>query len=415
MLAPAPSITEQFQQVRKQTLALTRNLSAEDMTAQSMPDASPVKWHLAHTTWFFETFILREYLPNYRLFDDAFPHLFNSYYVSAGSRYLRASRGLLTRPSLEQVLAYRHYVDEHMLGLLEHEDANHAGLTTIGLHHEMQHQELLLTDVLHLLAHNPIFPAVFESRKESYSPVELAFKNIEGSMIKVGAREEGFSYDCERPCHLTYLSPHQLANRLVTNQEWLEFMTEGGYDEPLLWLSDGWACKEKNNWQSPLYWEHRDDQWFQYGLDGLQVLDMKAPVSHVSYYEADAFARWAGKRLPREAELEYSAQLLDIQGNFVESEIFRPQAAKEEFGELDVFQLYGDVWEWTQSAYLPYPKFKAEQGALGEYNGKFMANQFVLKGGSCATPRLQMRPSYRNFFYPHHRWQFSGLRLADDI
>ena len=412
MVSAVLSISEQFRRVRSQTEYLTRNLSAEDMLAQSMADASPAKWHLAHTTWFFETFILSEYLPNYKAFNKSFAHLFNSYYVSAGSRYLRSNRGLLTRPTLNEVLTYRHHVDEHMLTLLDAENESVNEIVVVGLHHEMQHQELLLTDILHLFSHNPDFPAIFDVKAPVSQTLALNYIGADGSMSRVGAGSNQFSYDCERPSHQTYINPHKLANRLVTNEEWVQFIQDKAYEQPLLWLSDGWACREQNDWFAPLYWKQIDGEWFQYGLDGLHALDPNAPVCHVSFYEADAFARWAGKRLPREFELELSAQANEIEGNFVESECYRPTTCGAQDKKIN--QLYGDVWEWTQSAYLPYPNFKAEQGALGEYNGKFMANQFVLKGGSCATPTLQMRPSYRNFFYPHHRWQFSGLRLAED-
>lgn len=406
-------IAQQYARIRQQTLRLCRNLDPEDMVPQSMPDASPTKWHLAHTTWFFETFILQAHIPNYTPFDTRFQHLFNSYYVSAGSRYERPMRGLLTRPRLDAIMQYRERIDEHMLRLLDGQDPAVSSLATVGLHHEMQHQELILTDILHLLAQNPLKPKIFERKVPKSESLACQMLRQSEVIVEVGAEPEGFSYDCERPKHKTYLSAHALANRLVTNGEWMQFMADGGYDEPLLWLSDGWNCKEQKGWQAPLYWQKLDEQWHQFGLDGLHEVDLHAPVCHVSYYEADAFARWAGKRLPKEHELEVAACNTEEQGNFIEDEYFRP--VTQLHGEDKLKQLYGDVWEWTQSAYLPYPKFKAEQGALGEYNGKFMVNQFVLKGGSCATAKHQIRASYRNFFYPHHRWQFSGLRLAEDI
>lgn len=425
LLVLSPSLIQQYQNVRDQTTRLCKNLSAEDMVVQSMPDASPAKWHLAHTTWFFETFILCAHVPNYRVFNESFPFLFNSYYESAGERYLRPQRGFLTRPSLDEVIAYRQAVDDAMISLLRDKQELVNELTTVGLHHEMQHQELLLTDILHLFAHNPSHPAMFEPKALKVPSDETPLKMIpiEGSMVQVGAGSTSFSYDCERPLHEAYISPCALANRLVTNRDWLAFIDDGGYKSPLLWLSDGWATRNKQGWNTPAYWYEDEGQWCQFGLDGLRPLDLNAPVCHVSFYEADAFARWAGKRLPREHELERAASMQSIRGNFSESEYWRPRAAEVVVAaddpsimesSLGITQLYGDVWEWTQSPYAAYPGFKAEQGALGEYNGKFMINQLVLKGGSCATPLAQMRASYRNFFYPHHRWQFTGLRLAED-
>lgn len=406
-------LTSQYQNVRSQTIALTEGLSPEDMAPQSMPDASPVKWHLAHTSWFFETFILARHQPGYQLFNDAFPHLFNSYYESAGSRYTRPQRGLLTRPSVGEVTAYRAHVDEHMAALLKsgHESII-ADLVTIGLHHEMQHQELILTDLLHLLSFNPLFPAVqnplAETNLESAEP-DLEMRGFDGGLVEIGNDATGFCYDNEQPRHHYYLQPFQLANRPVTNSEWLEFMEDDGYQNPLLWLSDGWSCRQANGWEAPLYWQRKDGAWFQFGLDGLREIVPHAPVCHISYYEADAFARWAGKRLPTEQEWEAVASEKTIEGNFAEQHIWRPLPSPQ---KNPIEQLYGDVWEWTGSPYSPYPGFVPAQGALGEYNGKFMANQFVLRGGSCATPRAQIRASYRNFFYPHQRWQFSGVRLA---
>ena len=406
-----------YLRVREQTLRLIENLTVEDMVAQSMPDASPIKWHLAHTTWFFETFILQHYLKNFECFNPTYCHLFNSYYVSAGTRHERPNRGLLTRPPLEEVLEYRHRVDEHMAILLSDNNPEITYLATVGLHHEMQHQELMQTDLLHLLSHNPMFPQVIKS-KAVHQPatVKLAMCSVDGGLVNIGAPKNtaltDFSYDCEKPLHKVYVSSFSIANRPINNGEWLEFIDDGGYQNPMLWLSDGWACREKNQWQAPLYWHNRDNLWFQYGLDGLQPLELNRPVCHVSYYEADAFARWSGKRLPTEQEWEIVAREYPIRGNFLEQEHWRPQALHTE--PKGCAQLFGDVWEWTQSSYSPYPGFEPELGALGEYNGKFMSNQFVLRGGSCVTPQMQMRSTYRNFFYPHHRWQFSGLRLAGD-
>lgn len=418
-------IIENYLSVRKQSERLIQTLSPEDMIAQSMPDASPIKWHLAHTTWFFETFILSQYVKNYRLFDQYFPHLFNSYYESAGTRHARIHRGLLTRPSFEQVMLYRKYVDDGICALLQAGQEVLNELIILGLHHEMQHQELMLTDVLHLMSHNPMSPAVFPraSISNASSSIEHGLVSFDGGLVNIGAREQKdeFSYDCERPQHRTFLSPYALGNRLITNAEWIAFMEEGAYKDPMLWLSDAWMYVKKHEWNAPLYWREIEGQWHQFGLMGLQPLDLNAPVSHVSYYEADAFARWAGNRLPKEHELEYAAfQQKRIQGNFVEDKSWQAravntQSACENQSSEKIHQLYGDVWEWTQSAYSAYPGFKPENGALGEYNGKFMINQLVLKGGSFATPIQQMRSSYRNFFYPFHRWQFTGVRLAEDI
>ena len=413
MVAIRDTLLDDYQRVRSQSLSLCKNLSVEDMTAQSMPDASPIKWHLAHTSWFFETFILAPYA-GLKAFDPVFQQLFNSYYVSLGQPYARPQRGLITRPSVQQVIDYRAYVDEHMNTLLGDQEAPQE-LVTVGLHHEMQHQELMLTDILHLFSHNPQHPAAIANENTAEAPAGeysmSTWLRYDAQQASVGAgRDDTFSYDCEQPRHQTFLNEFSLASRLVSNAEWLEFIQDGGYQEPLLWLSDAWAHAKQQQWETPAYWVKKNDAWFQFGLDGLKKINPFAPVCHISYYEAQAYATWAGKRLPREHELESVTQAQTIHGNFVESKNWRPQPATGE----GVRQLYGDVWEWTESPFTPYPGFRAEQGALGEYNGKFMCNQFVLKGGSCATAKQQMRASYRNFFYPHQRWQFSGLRLAAD-
>ena len=413
--------------VRKHTLLLIDGLTAEDMVAQSMPDASPTKWHLAHTTWFFETFILQQYSNNFSWFKKEYCHLFNSYYESVGSRHARPQRGLLTRPSLEEVMLYRHSIDRAMEALLLQGDLPEEAqqeityLTTVGLHHEMQHQELMMTDVLHLLWHNPLFPQVKSSlggraaqlqSAEIQSESKLNMIARDAGLYTVGAQPgkqpETFSYDCEGPQHQVYLQSFAVADRLVSNGEWKAFMLDKGYQNSLLWLSDGWTKKQKEGWSQPLYWLEQDGNWFQYGLDGLQLVNDAAPVCHISFYEAEAYARWAGKRLPKEHEWEVVARDYDITGNFLESGQWRPSVASNQP------QFHGNVWEWTQSPYSPYPGFQPEMGALGEYNGKFMSNQYVLRGGSCVTPAMQMRYTYRNFFYPHHRWQYTGLRLAED-
>ncbi|HAW94382.1 MULTISPECIES: ergothioneine biosynthesis protein EgtB [unclassified Arsukibacterium] len=413
---PDQSAISQFQRVRGQTLALTEGLTAEDMVVQSMADASPMKWHLAHTSWFYEHFILQRYADDYQLFNSDYQYLFNSYYDAVGPRHARPERGLLTRPPLSDILAYRQHIDQQMANVLNQQQPEVTELLTLGLHHEMQHQELMLTDILHLLSANPLAPAL-QHQAVAVSDEQVTAEKMlshEGGLVQIGASEQGFSYDCEKPRHQFYLQPFKLANRPVTNSEWLQFINDGGYQNPLLWLSDGWHCCQQHQWQAPLYWRQQDGGWFSFSLNGLQTVNPDAPVCHISYYEADAYARWAGKRLPREQEWEVFAakQPQNLQkANFLEHHIWQPTACTPQTG-FD--KLFGDVWEWTQSPYTGYPGFTAAQGELAEYNGKFMANQFVLRGGSCASPRQQLRSSYRNFFHPHQRWQFSGVRLAED-
>jgi ergothioneine biosynthesis protein EgtB len=408
---------QRFAQVRSLSVDLAANLSDGDATAQSMPDASPAKWHLAHTTWFFESFVLSEFVPDYRPFNARFPVLFNSYYEAKGTRITRVARGTITRPSLEEIREYRVYVDAAVSGALDRLPPSERNLVELGCHHEQQHQELLLTDLLHLFAQNPLEPALWPPVDRPADTAPMSLRWVEGARgaVQMGHDASGFSFDCERPRHTAWLAPHALADRLVTNAEWLEFMEDGGYRRPELWLSDGWAWVRDNAIEAPLYWRRRDScQWDQFGLDGLRPVEMSAPVCHVSYYEAEAFARWAGARLPTEAEWESAANELDpTEGVLLDApSAVRPRPAE---GRERIRQLFGDAWEWTGSAFLPYPGFRAAPGAIGEYNGKFMSSQFVLKGGSCATPRGHMRASYRNFFYPHQRWQFTGVRLAKDL
>lgn len=411
-------LADLFQQIRSTTLSLTAPLGAEDMAVQSMPDASPAKWHLAHTTWFFEEFLLQTHAPGFQWYRSEFRYLFNSYYETVGERHARPRRGLLTRPSADDVVGYRRAVDEAVMELLTrpHSDQGPiADIITLGLHHEMQHQELLLTDILHAFSCNPLLPAAMcettESATGNGSEPELAFRAFDGGIVCIGAEEKGFSYDCERPRHQVLVNSFELANRPITNREWLQFMQDGGYHTPTLWLSDGWNRCRREDWEAPLYWRNSDDGWLQFGLAGLRPLNLSAPVCHISYFEADAFARWAGNRLATEQEWEQVAAQTEQRGNFLSPGRWRPQPAT---GAQGIQQLYGDVWEWTQSPFTAYPGFKVADGAIGEYNGKFMCGQFSLRGGSCVTPEKQIRPSYRNFFYPHQRWQFTGLRLARD-
>jgi len=377
-----------YRRVRAASEGLAGRLSAEEMQAQSMPDASPVKWHLAHTAWFFETFLLGPRLDGYRVFDERFGYLFNSYYEAVGPRHPRAERGLIARPTVAEVLVWRAHVDEAMERLIPQLDEAGQALLELGLAHEEQHQELILMDVLHLFSRSEMKPFFAEAPKGAAAVGAMSFTHHAGGVVEIGHGGEGFAFDNEQPRHRVYLQPYALADRLVTNGEWLEFIEEGGYANAELWLADGWALVKAEGWQAPLYWEKRDGEWWAFGLHGMRPLDLNAPVSHVSYHEADAFAAWAGKRLPTEAEWEHAAQSDE--------------------------RLLGPLWQWTRSAYLPHPGFRAGAGAVGEYNGKFMVNQMVLKGGSHASPAGHVRASYRNFFYPHQRWMFSGVRLAAD-
>ena len=403
--------------VRQSSEGLCELLSEADATVQSMPDASPAKWHLAHTTWFFETMVLGPHLQGYRVFDASFNFLFNSYYEAIGARHPRPKRGMITRPSLEVISAYRRHVDAGVERLLERRpSASVAELLELGCHHEQQHQELLLTDILHLFSQSPLQPAYKDagpSGPELNDTGPPAYKPIVGGIVKIGDNGEGFAFDCERPRHRVFLELFELADRLVTNQEWLEFISDGGYLDARLWLSEGWAKVRAEAWSMPLYWEKRDDEFWSMTLRGPRRIDLAAPVVHVSYFEADAFATWAGRRLPTEAEWEHATDALSQDGNFADSGHLQPKPASSSGDDLR--QMFGDVWEWTRSPFSPYPRFRAAEGAVGEYNGKFMSGQFVLRGGSCVTPPGHIRPTYRNFFPPDARWQFSGLRLAEDI
>lgn len=401
---------ERFTRIRRQTLALCEGLSGEDLQVQSMPDASPGKWHLAHTTWFFEQFVLACH-PAYRPLNPQWHYLFNSYYESVGPMHARPQRGVLSRPSLDEIRDYRARIDEAVSErLVRGVDAMLAARIELGLQHEQQHQELLLTDIKHAFWSNPLRPAYRQAPVHGASRTSsLRFLPGREGPADVGHEGKGFAYDNETPRHTTWLAAHALANRLITNDEYLAFVRDGGYEDASLWLSDGWATVQREAWRRPLYWQ--DDLASEFTLAGIRPLDPHAPVCHISYFEADAFARWAGARLPSEAEWEDAAAQLPVVGNFQESLRFHPAAVPPGDGLL---QMYGDVWEWTASPYISYPGFKPLPGALGEYNGKFMNGQWVLRGGSCATPHDHIRASYRNFFPPHARWQFAGIRLGQD-
>jgi ergothioneine biosynthesis protein EgtB len=415
------ALAQRYAAVRALSERLCEPLATEDYVVQSMPDVSPTKWHLAHTSWFFETFLLKPHLPDYREIDATYPFLFNSYYVQAGERHCRAQRGYISRPTVAEVFAYRHHVDDAMQRLLETSADDVASLVEIGLNHEQQHQELMLTDIKHVFSVNPLRPAyrraadaadsenAADASAGSMTP-PLRWVGFEGGLREIGHAGDGFAYDNESPQHRVYIEPFELASRLVTAGEYLEFMADGGYERADLWLSLGWATVQENEWSEPFYWERRDGEWWHYTLDGMKRVAAEEPVTHLSYFEADAFARWAGARLPTEAEWEVAASTVPVTGSFVESGALHPRAATAAGDGLQ--QMFGDAWQWTQSQYSPYPGYTAPAGALGEYNGKFMCNQFVLRGGSCATPATHIRPTYRNFFPPETTWQFTGLRLA---
>jgi len=400
-----------YRAVREATLVLIAPLSAEDCAIQSMPDASPAKWHLAHTTWFFETFVLAPHVPGYRLFDAAYGYLFNSYYDAIGERHPRPERGMLSRPSLDEVLAYRRYVDEQLIAGTLPEQAK--TLLELGLHHEQQHQELILTDLKHLLSRNPLKPAyqkqwpLTQIRARARSWIGFA-----GGLHDVGHAGEGFAFDNEKPRHRVWLEDFEVASHPVTHGDFVDFIEDGGYRRPELWLSAGWDLVRARGWQAPEYWARRDGEWRTFTLHGEVPVDRNAPVCHVSFFEAEAFARWAGARLPTEAEWEVAARGSPPAGNFMESGALHPLALREDAAPGALAQAFGDVWEWTRSDYAPYPGYRPAAGAVGEYNGKFMCAQYVLRGGSCATPASHIRATYRNFFPPEARWQFSGLRLA---
>jgi len=426
----AERLLARFHQIRNFTNALCANLEPEDFVVQSMPDVSPTKWHLAHTTWFFETFILKKFGSGYRTEVPEYAYLFNSYYNAAGDMHRRDLRGLISRPTVGEAQRYRSSIDAHIDDLLSDADEKLIDeiepILILGIHHEQQHQELLITDIKHVFAQNPLYP-VFRERQPSHgygsasdiditspNPARMRFLDFDEATVQIGHDGNGFSYDNESPRHRALVSAFSLASRPVTNGEYLQFIGDGGYARSEFWLSLGWMTVNEQRWQAPLYWVKRDGAWWNFTLSGFRPVDESEPVTHVSYFEADAYANWAGARLPTEFEWERAASDCPIEGNFVENEAFHPQLAAALAQARDVHQMFGDVWEWTRSAYSPYPGYRAAPGALGEYNGKFMCNQYVLRGGSCATSRTHIRRTYRNFFQPEKRWQFTGIRLARD-
>lgn len=438
--ATPASLRTRLMDTRGTTAAMVEGLSDADATVQSMHDASPAKWHLAHTSWFFEALVLVPHDDGYRPFDPRYAYLFNSYYETLGERHPRPRRGMLTRPDLSTILAYREHVERALaslfdrLGTMNPERADALRrLLELGVQHEQQHQELLLTDLLHLFSLNPLSPVYRDApsriaRRSAPDSDEPVFVEFPGGRFTVGHGGEAFAYDCEAPAHDVWLQPFALASRPTSNREWRAFIDDGGYRDPLLWLSDGWDRVREERWEAPLYWRRDGDDWKTMSLHGERTIDPDAPVTHLSYYEADAFARWAGRRLPTEFEWETAARSTlrgpaaqsvtstaedapIVDGHFADDGLFVPAPAS---GPGRMRQLFGDVWEWTSSAFAPYPGFRPAAGAAGEYNGKFMCGQYVLRGGSCATPRTHVRATYRNFFPPTARWQFSGLRLAED-
>jgi ergothioneine biosynthesis protein EgtB len=412
------NLAERYSQARRASESFCKPLAIEDFVVQSMPDASPVRWHLAHTTWFFETFVLARWESDYRPISTDYQFLFNSYYNGVGEQFPRSRRGLLTRPTVAEVFEYRRAIDERMSRLLRTLDGDAAAeaalVVELGINHEQQHQELLLTDIKHLFSCNPLWPAYRSPAAKSVpaSRQPGGWSAYSGGLAQIGHEGQSFAFDNERPRHRVFLTPFEIQRRLVTNGEFVDFIKDKGYSRPELWLSLGWSTLRDQNWTAPLYWVERDDKWWQFSLEGLRPLNAQEPVCHVSYFEAEAFARWAGARLPTEAEWEHTAAGNKVQGSFLESEHFHPSPINDE--QDDMAQLYGEVWQWTASPYMPYPGYAAPMGALGEYNGKFMCNQFVLRGGSCVTPASHLRITYRNFFPPDARWQFSGIRLGRD-
>jgi ergothioneine biosynthesis protein EgtB len=415
-IPPAEALARRYRSVRALSEAIAAPLSDADATLQPMADASPAKWHLAHTSWFFETFVLRDHVPGHRPWNSDWAFLFNSYYEGEGERHPRDRRGMLSRPSLDAIREWRAYVDEAVTAALPGLPEAASALVELGLNHEQQHQELMLMDLKAAFAENPLHPPLWPASASAPAPLASPMTWVEGKrgLVEIGHGGDGFAFDCEGPRHQALLHPHALADRLVTNAEWLGFIDDGGYSRPELWMADGWAWAKGNGIEAPLYWRRGEGGgWSRFSLDGLRPLAPAEPVAHIGWYEADAYARWAGARLPREEEWEAAADGLDPAGG-TQLDRAGPAVPRPASG-TGLRQLYGDLWEWTMSAFSPWPGFRPPQGTVGEYNGKFMCNQLVLRGGSCATPRGHLRASYRNFFYPHQRWMFSGLRLARDL
>ena len=420
-MSPSQSLLDQYRAVRSFSKKICEPLVPEDYVVQSMPDVSPAKWHLAHTSWFFETFLLKQHLPGYQSIHPQYDFLFNSYYNSIGERHCRVSRGLLSRPTVDETYAYRAYVDAHMAQMLTEADAEKTvvlePLLTLGLHHEQQHQELMVTDIKHVFFENPLCPVYRPRRDHAVAPIPaLEWIEFGEGVREIGWGESGFAFDNETPRHKEYVPGFALGSRLVTNGEYLRFIEDGGYAKPEFWLSEGWGVVKKQGWSAPLCWWDCKGEWKEFTLAGMEALNLDTPVCHVSLFEADAYARWAGARLATEAEWEVASETVPLCGNFADTGRFHPaplDPADAETGTPN--QMFGDVWEWTRSQYTPYPGYAPPPGALGEYNGKFMCNQFVLRGGSCATSHSHMRPTYRNFFPPDARWQFTGIRIAKDL
>lgn len=409
------TILKNFNNIRAFTNYLVEPLEIEDFVIQPMENASPTKWHLAHTSWFFETFVLEKFESTYTSHHPQYSYFFNSYYLQAGTPFTRASRGILSRPTVKEVLEYRAYIDEKMVQFIEHCSfelwSEVAFMIEIGNNHEQQHQELILTDLKYLLAQNPLLPIY----RERLIPIlkttdDLKWIAYSEGITKIGNEGDEFTYDNEHPIHQTFIQNFELTDRLITNKEYLEFINDGGYKESKYWLDEGWSMLQREQWNAPLYWFKRDEQWMNFTLSGARSVEPSEPVTHISYYEADAFARWKGVRLPTEQEWEHACSSMQVSGNFVDDNAFHPVPNDAQHNGLK--QMFGDVWEWTMSGYSPYPNYKPLSGALGEYNGKFMANQYVLRGGSCATSKSHIRKTYRNFFHADARWQFSGIRLA---
>jgi ergothioneine biosynthesis protein EgtB len=423
-------LRNRFHQIRNFTNWLYAGLEPEDCVVQSMPDVSPTKWHLAHTTWFFETFVLKKFVPQYRAEIPEYAYLFNSYYNAAGDMHRRDLRGLISRPTVSEAQRYRSSIDSHIDYLLSNADEKLLDdiepLIVLGVHHEQQHQELLITDIKHVFAQNPLYPVFRPSRDGAlYRPDAAArrpcqFIDFEQIIVAIGHDGRGFSYDNEGPQHEALVPAFSLASCPVTNGEYMAFMEDNGYRRPEFWLSLGWIAVNEQHWDAPLYWAKRNGTWWNFTLSGFRPVDETEPVTHISYFEADAYANWAGARLPTEFEWERAADRCPIEGNFVEGKLFHPTggssavSAENPNSDSQLYRMFGDVWEWTRSAYSPYPGYRAGAGALGEYNGKFMCNQYVLRGGSCATSHTHIRRTYRNFFQPEKRWQFTGIRLARD-